>query len=121
MLGRLIYLVKFYGVGAINTIFGYVLFASLIYGGLSPFYSQTISIICGVTFNYFSYSKIIFKSGSDKLFKFMINYFVMYIYSIALLAALIKVTDPYTAGIIVLFVAAIVNYFTLTHLVFKRK
>ena len=52
--------IRFLGVGVLNTVFGYSVYAALIFAGLSYLIALFLSTIAGVVFNYFSFGRIVF-------------------------------------------------------------
>ena len=47
---------RYYMVGAVNTLFGYGVYASLLLMGLQMYVAQVTAHVMGVIFNYFTYS-----------------------------------------------------------------
>ena len=54
---------KFISVGLINTLVGYAIYAILIAANISYFLALFVATIAGVTFNYFSIGRLVFKSS----------------------------------------------------------
>jgi putative flippase GtrA len=113
---------RFYQAAAVNTAFGFGLYAILITFGLNPFVAQAISFVCGVTFNYFTYSRHVFREGQPAKMRFIISYGFNYLLNVGLLIITKGyVANDYAAGAIVVLIASLLNYFALKHLVFKKQ
>ena len=117
---NVLHIVKFYSTGVVNSIFGYSVYAGCVFIGIWPQFAQLISVIIGASFNYFSYSRVVFSERSKNKTGFMINYLIMYLYSAALLYFFNIYLNPYYSGLIVLFIASIINFFILNFKVFKK-
>lgn len=115
-------LVRFYQAAIVNTAFGVGLYMLLVYAGLNIYVAQIISHFAGVAFNYFVYSRHVFRDRSPAKFRFALSYIVNYFVSLAVLAAFARViASPYIAGIATTLVVSIGNYLVLKHLVFRRQ
>jgi putative flippase GtrA len=73
--------------GVLNTLFGYSVYAVLIYLGLSYYVALFIATVSGVIFNYFSFGSIVFQvDHAWHIFrKFVTAYIVIYIVNALLL------------------------------------
>lgn len=85
-------IVKFIGVGLLNTVVGYAIYAILILLNVPYLAALLIATIAGVTFNYFSIGRLVFKSsgGLIVLAKFIAAYGVVYFANAVGLEVLIK-------------------------------
>lgn len=83
-------LVKYLGVGMLNTLFGYGIYAGLVYIDLPYLIALLIATMAGVIFNYFSFGRMVFKSrGGWFVFgKFIVAYAVVYAINAAFLSIL---------------------------------
>ncbi len=83
-------IVKFLGVGVLNTLFGYGIYAVLVFIGLPYLIALFAATIIGVLFNYFSFGKIVFNtySGWFVFGKFIVAYALVYVINAALLSIL---------------------------------
>ena len=114
-------LIRFYQAAAINTLFGYGVFALMIWLGVNLYVAQLIAQVLGVSFNYFTYSRHVFRDRSASKGSFILAYLGNYLVNLALLAGLSKViASPYVAGLAATIGASIVNYLALRSLVFRR-
>jgi putative flippase GtrA len=81
-------LIRFFLVAGLNTLFGYGMFALLIYIGLHYSMAVLISTIAGVLFNFKTYGLLVFNSKNNKLiFKFILIYIILYLSNIGGIAA----------------------------------
>lgn len=91
---------KFLGVGLLNTVVGYAIYALLILLNVPYLAALLIATVAGVTFNYFTIGRLVFKSrgGLNVIVKFIAAYGVVYFFNAVGLAILIKYfhLSPYT-------------------------
>lgn len=119
---RLGQLIRFYQAAAINTLFGYGVFALLIWLGLNLYVAQIVAQVLGVSFNYFTYSRHVFRDRTASKGSFVLAYAGNYLVNLALLAAFSQViASPYVAGFAATIAASVINYLALRSLVFRRK
>ncbi len=119
-MGRLERLIRYYGVGAINTAFGFGLYALLVFLGLNLFLAQLVAHVSGTIFNYFTYSRHVFRGHRRSPAAFVGAYVFNYLLGLGLLAlAHLLVSNPYGAGLLTLFVGTAINYFVLRRFVFR--
>lgn len=113
---------RFYGVAAINTAWGYGVYAGLVALGVNLFVAQIVAQVLGVAFNYFSYSVGVFgrrpRSGTAYLMAYGVNYFA----SLSFLALFHWAgLSPYLAGLAVLVCASLLNLLVLSRFVFRSR
>jgi putative flippase GtrA len=115
-------LVRFYQAAVVNTAFGLSAYSALIYLGLNVYVAQFISHVAGTFFNYFSYSRHVFRDASPSKLRFFVSYVGNYLLGLlTLFVVRIFIQNEYLAGFAtVLFVSA-VNYIVLKFLVFRFK
>lgn len=76
-------LIRFFMVAGLNTVFGYALFASLIFIGLHYTLAALIGQIIGILFNFRTYGALVFKNKRLNLLpRFVMVYAIMYICNI---------------------------------------
>jgi putative flippase GtrA len=82
--------VKFLGVGLLNTLFGYGIYAGLVFINLPYQIALFMATLAGVIFNYFSFGRMVFKArGGWFVFgKFIVAYAVVYVINAVLLSIL---------------------------------
>ena len=79
-------LIVFFLVAGLNTLFGYGLFAGLIYIGLSYAIATLIAQVLGILFNFKTYGILVFKnSDNSRIFRFFGVYATTYIINISLM------------------------------------
>ncbi len=111
--------IRYYIAGALNAGFGYGLFAVLLWTGLGMYAAQATAHVLGVAFNYFTYSRHVFRNAPSARMRFIASYGVNYIISLAFLALVsLLIDNPYIAGLVTIILTSVVNYFMLKRLVF---
>jgi putative flippase GtrA len=117
--------VKFLIVGLINTIFGYAVYASLIYINLSYLTALLLATVLGVLFNYFTFGRGVFSSqGNWSVFgKFLIAYTVVYVVNALALSILTTKLhlSPYLGQLICLPLSVVLSWLLMNHWVYKKK
>lgn len=115
-------IVRYYQAGALNAAFGYSLYALLVWIGLNMYAAQLLAHILGITFNYFTYSRHVFREAGPAKTRFIASYIVNYAISLAFLwLASFVLHSPYAAGLVSIILTSIVNYVILKRLVFVSK
>jgi len=113
---------RYYQVGVLNTLFGFGLYALLVRLGLNLYVAQIVSHTSGAAFNYFSYSRHVFRDSQPAKVRFAVSYVVNYFMGLAALATASQfIPSPYVAGIVSIVIVSLVNYFALKHMVFTRR
>ena len=116
-------LIRFLFVGGINTVFGYCLFALLLFIGLHYAIAGFIATVLGILFNFKTYGVLVFKNKNNKLiFKFILVYFITYCIGIFFiwLFSLINI-NHYIALAIITIPNALLGFFLNKKLVFEKK
>jgi putative flippase GtrA len=112
---------RFYQAAALNTLFGYGLYALLLWLGLGRYPAQAVAHVCGTGFNYLTYSRHVFRTRRGSPWRFVLTYAGNYALNLALLATLsLWVRSPYAAGLLATLAASVVNYAALKLFVFDR-
>lgn len=92
-------MIQFLGVGVINTVFGYIIYAVLIFASIPYPAALFAATIAEIIFNYFSFGRIVFydRGGWFVFGKFAIVYAVIYDINAILRTALTKdlLLSPY--------------------------
>lgn len=114
---------RFLVVGGLNTLFGYSVFALLIYFGLHYSLAVLLSTVAGVLFNFKTTGSIVFDHRDNRLiFKFVLGYCVVYLLNVLMLKALSLVgLSMYVGGALLLLPMAVVSYLINSRLVFRGK
>jgi putative flippase GtrA len=112
-------LVRYYQAGAVNAAFGYGLYAALLWGGLNLYAAQLLAHVLGVGFNYFTYSRHVFRDSGPSKLRFSLSYVVNYAISLGFLALVsLMLKSPYAAGLAAIVLTSAVNYLMLKRIVF---
>jgi len=115
-------LIRFFLVSGINTIFGYGLFALLIFAGLPYPLALLVGSIAGILFNFKTTGVLVFKNSNNILiFRFFGVYGVTYIFNLGGLA-LFKALgfNMYWAGAIMLVPVGLLAFVLNKTFVFKE-
>jgi putative flippase GtrA len=109
-------------IGAINTVFGYSIYALLIFFGLEYFYAIAVSTIIGVAFNFHTIGKYVFESKSNSLiFRFFGVYLFIFLINCALIKAFIVLgLNAYLSGALAVLPMALLSFVLNRQFVFKR-
>jgi len=115
-------IVKFIGIGIINTLFGYSLYALFIYIGFDYKYAVFFSTVLGILFNFKTIGRFVFESHDNLLIlKFFGVYVVIYIVNISLIKGFLLLgTSYYLAGFVALFPCAILSFILNKKFVFTQ-
>ena len=117
-------IMKFITAGILNTIFGYAVYAGLLFVGTHYFIALFLATIAGVIFNYFSFGHIVFNRHRGWLvfFKFVIAYAVIYSLNAVGLSALIShfLMSPYVGQVICIPPSVLLSWLLMNYWVFKR-
>lgn len=115
-------IVRYYQAALLNTAFGYGLYALLVAAGLNMFVAQIVAQLCGMTFNYFTYSRHAFRDSVGSKSAFVLAYALNYLVGLLLLAGFATfIRSPYAAGFAATIGASLINYFVLKSLVFRAR
>ena len=111
---------RYYMVGAVNTLFGYGVYASLLLMGLQMYVAQVTAHVMGVIFNYFTYSRHVFQAAPASKLRFLLSYVLNYFVGLGSLAlAATVIASPYLAGLLAMLVTSIINFLVLRRHVFR--
>jgi len=112
---------RYYGVGIVNTVFGYALFAGLVAAHLEMFLAQILAHCGGALFNFTLFKRLVFRGTAPSLARYIAAYALNYLISAASLAVFYTFTrSPYVSGLLAIAGASSVNYLVLRSLVFLR-
>jgi len=107
-------IVSFLSVGVLNTVFGYSLYAGLIYLGANLYLAQLVGRLIGLCFNFYSYQYIALRDRRLDPVRFVLAYAIGYVVAVFLLWFFYSLTDDqYIAGALCLFCSAIINFMLL--------
>jgi putative flippase GtrA len=114
--------VRFMLVGALNVVFGYLVFAGLTRLGWRDTFAVPAATIAGVGFNFVTYGKLVFESLDRRsLPRFVSVYAGLYVCNVAGLRALARVgIDAYTAQAALVVPLAMLSYVLNDRWVFRE-
>lgn len=117
-------LVKFLGVGMLNTLVGYCIYAGLVLIDLPYLLALLAATIAGVIFNYFSFGRMVFKARGGWLVfgKFILVYAVVYVINANLLNILTQIyyLDPYLGQVICILPNVVIGWLLMSYWVYKN-
>ena len=120
--------VRFLLVGALNTLFSYFLYGSLILIGLNYKYAVLLATILGVLFNFQTTGRLVFGSKNNKLmFRFVLVYVVTFLLNVEALRIVDAIdigieqkTKMLIAGAILVFPLAVISFILMKLFVFRE-
>ena len=113
--------VRFGAAGAVNTAFGFGVYAGLVLLGLAPFLALLAATVVGVFFNFLTFGGFAFRRlDARRLPRFLAAYALIYLFNLALLEGLRAATGlgPIVAQLLCLVVVAPTAYVVLKAKVF---
>lgn len=117
-------IIRFLSVGVLNTVFGYAIYAVLIFVNVPYLIALFAATAAGVIFNYFSFGRMVFHGhGGWFVFgKFVIAYAVIYGINAMLLKALTRdfLLSPYVGQIICIPLSVLLSWLLMTYWVYKK-
>lgn len=117
-------IVKFLGVGVLNTLFGYGIYAALVFIGVPYLIALFMATIMGVIFNYFSFGRMVFKANGGWLVfgKFIVAYAIVYMINAGLLSLLTEgnYLNAYLAQGVCIFPSVAISWLLMNHWVYKN-
>lgn len=112
--------IRFLVVGGLNTLVGYLIYATLILIGLPTPAAIVLATILGVLFNYLSTGGIVFRDRTGRLWRFAAVYVVQMGLNIAAVTALERAgLHPLVAGFFVLPVLVVFTFLAMRRFVFS--
>jgi putative flippase GtrA len=115
--------VKFLGVGVLNTLVGYSIYAVLVLIGLPYLLALFMATVAGVIFNYFSFGRMVFKAdgGWTVFFKFVAAYVLVYVTNAFLLIRLTEngFLNLYWAQVLCIGPSVLVGWLLMNYWVYK--
>lgn len=116
--------VRFLFVGALNTLFGYLLYVFFVWIGCNEVFAPLFSTILGILFNFKTIGVIVFQSHNNRLLgKFFCVYAVVYVCNVLglKLFAWLGVENLYISGAILLLPSALLGFILNKKWVFVRR
>ncbi|MFC4276054.1 GtrA family protein [Achromobacter aloeverae] len=117
-------LARFFGVGVLNTLFGYLVYAGLLLLHASPLIALLLGTLCGVIFNYFSIGRLVFRQrgGWANFVRFIVAYAIVYAVNALLLKGLIHYLPlgPFLAQILCIPPSVLTSWVLMNQWVYKN-
>lgn len=115
--------IRFIAVGVVNTLFGYGIYALLIFFGLNYMVAVLFATVAGVLFNFKTIGRYVFEShDSSLLLKFIMVYTVIYGINIGLIRFFsLWNIDYYTAGFLAIVPCAAISFILNKLFVFREQ
>jgi putative flippase GtrA len=117
-------IIKFLSAGVLNTLFGYSVYAVLLYIKVPYLVALFAATVAGVVFNYMSFGRIVFNGRSGWLVfgKFVIAYGLIYLANAILLRFLIAdfLLNSYLGQIICIPISVLLSWFLMNYWVYKN-
>jgi len=114
--------IRFLFVGALNTLFGYALYAFLLFIGINYLWARVIAIIIGIIFNFFTTGRIVFNNKDNWLIvRFVLVYAVTMSLDVFVLKRLVEKINlnEYLAGALNTIPIALLSYLLNSIFTFK--
>ena len=117
-------ILKFLGTGILNTLFGYSVYAALLFIEIPYLIALFLATVAGVIFNYMSFGRMVFDNhGNWFVFgKFVVAYMLIYGVNAALLY-LFTVNfflSPYLGQLICLPISVLLSWLLMNYWVYKK-
>lgn len=114
---------KFLFVGALNTAFGYFIYALFVTIGSSHNIALTIQYILGVFWNFKTTGTIVFKNRDNtRIVRFFLSYVITYSINLACLNVLVRLgAGKYLSQAIMVLPMAVLSFLIFNAFVFKNK
>lgn len=117
-------IVKFLGTGVLNTLFGYGVFAGLVFINLSYLIALFIATLAGIIFNYFSFGRMVFsaRGGWFVFGKFVSAYTMVYGINATFLGILTHDFhwSPYLGQILCILPSVVISWILMNYWVYKN-
>jgi putative flippase GtrA len=112
---------KFLVVGAVNTVFGYSVFALLVISGVTPMPALVLTYVVGVLFNFMTTRRYVFDRASKSSFpRFVAAYVVIWLFNAVLYELVAAVlASPLVAQALCVPVVAVFSFFLFKWQVFR--
>lgn len=113
---------RYFVVGACNTLLGYGAYCLGLIGGLSVPAASLGSIVVGIVASFVTQGVVVFGNVTvGAFFRFVANWAVMYVAYVGVVIGLGYVgIGPYIGGLVAFVPTTIVSYFMLRHFVFSE-
>lgn len=117
-------IIRFLSAGVLNTVFGYAVYAALLFIKTPYLIALLVATVIGVVFNYFSFGRIAFQGhGGWRVFtKFVIAYGLIYSANALLLKVFTEdfLLNPYLGQIICIPISVLLSWLLMNYWVYKN-
>jgi putative flippase GtrA len=115
-------IIRFVLVGVLNTTFSYLLYAGLLFVGLSYQLANLLALLVGILFSFKTQGHFVFGNHNNRLLgRFVLSWAVIYVCVIILIGRIIAFGfDAYTAGALALPFSVALSYLTQKYFVFRQ-
>jgi putative flippase GtrA len=117
-------IIKFLSAGVLNTVFGYSVYALLLFIKTPYLIALFVATVAGVIFNYFSFGRMVFQGiGGWFVFgKFVIGYTLIYGVNAALLRVFTIdfLLSPYLGQVICIPISVLLSWLLMNYWVYKK-
>lgn len=117
-------IIKFLGIGIVNTIFGYSVYAALLFIKTPYLVALSVATIAGVVFNYFSFGGMVFncRGGWSVFGKFVMANVLIYTINAVLLSILKTnfILNLYIGQIICIPISVLLSWLLMNYWVYKN-
>lgn len=117
-------LIRFFGVGLINTVVGYLIYAILVLAHVPYLVALLLSTVAGVIFNYFSIGRLVFRAkGGWVIFcRFVGAYGIVYLINAVLLNLALRhfALGPFVAQISCIPPSVLASWLLMNFWVYKN-
>jgi len=115
---------RFLATGLLNTLFGYAIYAALLWAGLNPLLALLLGMLAGCIFNYFSYAGLVFDGHRNNAVfaRFGVAYGLIYAANASALYLLTQRWgwNPYLAQALCIPLSVVLSWMLMNHWVYKK-
>jgi len=113
--------IRFIGVGIINTLFYYMLYSLFIFSGFDYKAAVLVATVIGVFFSFKMFGRFVFKRDENHLIiKFIFVYCVLYLLNVVLIKEInIHLNNYYLSGFIAALICAFFSFILNKFVVFR--
>ena len=113
---------RFILVGVVNTTFSYLIYAGLLFVGLSYQLANLLALILGILFSFKTMGRLVFRNTANRLLgRFVVSWAAIYICVIYLIGKIIAMGfNAYSAGAMALPFSIALSYLSQRYFVFRQ-
>ena len=119
---RVVQAIRFIVVGVVNTTFSYLIYAGLLFVGLSYQLANLLALVVGILFSFKTMGHLVFRNNSNRLLsRFVLSWAAIYVCVIFLIGRIMALGfDAYAAGAMALPFSAALSYLSQRYFVFRQ-